>query len=74
MKDSSKEKNILPEINPRKTNSKSQNISINNKSVKIINKEEDKSKNDLKNSIPKLHLKGILNKKNLEPIYLSEKK
>ena len=72
MKESSKEKsnNILPEINPRKRNTKSQNISISNK-----NKEDDKSKNDLKNNIPKLHLKGILNKKkSLEPKYLSERK
>mgnify|MGYP003571363661 CR=1 FL=1 len=72
MKESSKEKsnNILPEINPRKRNTKSQNISISNK-----NKEDDKSKNDSKNSIPKLHLKGILNKKkSLEPKYLSERK
>lgn len=68
MKESSKENNILPEINPRKRITKSQNITISNK-------EEDKSKNDLKNNIPKLKLKGILNKKkNLEPIYLSERK
>ena len=68
MKESSKENNILPEINPRKRITKSQNITISNK-------EEDKSKNDLKNNIPKLKLKGILNKKkNLEPKYLSERK
>ena len=71
MKESSKEKNILPEINPRKSNLKSQNVSLSNK---IIDKEDDKSKEDL-NNVPKLYKKGILNKKNnLEPIYLSERK
>ena len=63
MKESSKEKNnnILPEINPRKGNKKSQN----NKSIKSINKEDsdDKSKHKFKNNVPKLYLKGILNKK-----------
>jgi hypothetical protein len=68
MKESSKEKNILPEINPRKSNP-------NNKIKTSIDKEDDKSKHELKNNIPKIHLKGILNKKkNLEPIYLSERK
>jgi hypothetical protein len=58
MKESSKEKNILPEINPRKSNP-------NNKIKTSIDKEDDKSKHELKNNIPKIHLKGILNKKKI---------